>query len=403
MKKTALYNRLTDLGGKMVEYAGFFMPVQFAGIISEHNAVRNTVGLFDVSHMARFILEGGDVLSELNYIFTNDFTDLPVGRIRYTLMCNDKGGVIDDLLVYNLDGNRYLLVVNACNAQKDKDRINSRLQHFSCLTDISGGTTMIAVQGRNAKPLMEEVFGAIPERFYSFIKADYITDSLKCSSTVTASFCDKAPEPTVLCTAAGTQKNVSESFSSKIYSSQLQTSKCIGNVMISRTGYTGENGYEIILPNDIAIDFFDRLYALKDKYALSLCGLGARDTLRLEAGMPLYGHEMSEDIPANEIGLDNYIVMNKDFIGREALLNHTPKYLRTGIKLLERGIAREGAVLYNNGEEVGYVTSGTLSVTLGYPIAVVRIKTDTPADNLVDIRGRQVRCEVTPLPFYKRG
>ena len=358
-KKTPLYDRHISLGGKIVPFAGYLLPVQYSGVIAEHTAVRNTAGLFDVSHMGEFMLEGRDALENLRYILTNDFVSLLSGRARYSLMCNFHGGVLDDLLVLCFDETKYMLVVNASNRKKDAEWILSNISGDAVFTDISDDTALLALQG----PCSEQILGKlaetsmIPKKYYSF-----------------------TPKLTV----AGV------------------------DCLVSRTGYTGEDGFELYFPAGCAQTLWDALLAAGEEYGLVPAGLGARDTLRLEAGMPLYGHEMDENVMPGETGLGFAVKFDKpDFIGKSALLapKAGPEIVRVGLKMTSRGIAREGCRVFNAGSDVGFVTSGTHLPTLGGAYAMALINKDFSAPKTplsVDVRGRAVEAEVVPLPFYKR-
>ncbi|MDR1940361.1 MAG: glycine cleavage system aminomethyltransferase GcvT [Clostridiales bacterium] len=353
MKYTVLYDRLKRLSGKFVEFGGFYMPVQFSdGILAEHKAVRESAGIFDVSHMGEFVLEGKDVEKDIAYLFSNDFSDIPDFKVRYTLMLNERGGVVDDLLVYRAAEKKYYVVVNASNIDKDRAWIEAHIKFGSRLKDVSEDTAMIAVQGPKAESIAGEIFGVLPKGFYTFL------------------FAKLGSVP----------------------------------VTISRTGYTGEDGFEIYSSNAAAGDIFDAALAAGKKYGAVLAGLGARDTLRLESAMPLYGHEMNEDTLASEIGLDRFIKMQKhDFIGKDALASKKPEYTRIGLRVVGKGIARENCAVFSGDDEIGRVTSGTMSPSLGYPIAMARVKNDARLINLsVDVRGRRLAVETTAMPFYKK-
>lgn len=351
MKKTPFYNNLVASGGKMVEFAGYAMPIQFSGIIAEHKAVRENVGLFDVSHMAEFIIKGDSALASLEWLTSNVISTLAVGKARYTLMLNDKGGVVDDILVYRMGEQEFMLVANAANYQKDARHLQDNLLAGTELEDITEKTALLALQGKGAEGIMASLFGKemLPSENYAFTSVDYKG----------------------------------------------------GKVIISRTGYTGEDGYEIFAQDSLAQAIFADITSTGD---IPFCGLGARDTLRLEAGMPLYGHEMDEDTLAHEIGLGWFIKMDaKDFKGKAALMQNPPQYKRIGLKIDGRGIARDGMKVLDKDGEVGYITSGTFSPTLGYPIAMARVNKDVDCAELdIEIRGSRVSATVVSLPFYKR-
>lgn len=355
MKKTPFFEEIQSLGGKMVDFAGYSMAIQFAnGIISEHKAVRQSVGLFDVSHMGEFLLKGKNALDTLQYLITNDISNMVDYQTRYTLMLDENGGVIDDILVYRINAQTYMLVVNASNKDKDETWVSSNLIGDTTFEDITESTALLALQGRNAIDILNKFISAkdIPTKSYYFT-----TPSL---------------------------------FGEKI--------------LLSRTGYTGEDGFEIYSSNKIAMDIFQLLQKEGKEYGMALCGLGARDTLRLEAGMPLYGNEMSADTLASELGLNFFIKMQKpNFIGKQALLNTAPKFSRKGFKLIDRGIAREGSTVYANDHKIGTVTSGTHSPTLGYPIGMVRIEKDFVGEEIsIEVRNKKLRAKIVDLPFYKK-
>lgn len=355
-KKTALYDKHLTAGGKMVPFAGYLLPVQYqSGIRAEHDSVRTRAGLFDVSHMGEFILEGKDALLNLNRLLTNDFTDLRIGYARYSPMCNENGGTVDDIIVYKLSDDKYFTVVNAANKDKDYTWIRSHLAGEVDLKDISNDTSQIALQGPDAAAVMAKLAKEedIPHRYYTFTEKAYIGD-IPC--------------------------------------------------LISKTGYTGEMGYEIYCRNEDAPAIWDMILAAGEAYGVMPCGLGARDTLRLEAAMPLYGHELSLEITPAEAGLLAFIKPDKpDFVGKQAL--STPrKRKRIGIRLTERGIAREGTKVLAGNEEIGFVTSGTMSPTLGEAIAMALVPADFNGTELaLEVRGKRIGAQVVDLPFYKRN
>ena len=359
MKKTALYDEHEKLGGKIVEFAGYLLPVQYeTGVIAEHMAVREKAGLFDVSHMGEVHCEGTDALANLNYIMTNDFTNMENGQVRYTVMCYEDGGCIDDLLVYKYRDNDYYIIPNASNAEKDFKWMRDH-QFGDCqFTDISDSVSQIALQGPNAIKIMEKL-------------------------------------------------GSSESAGLKYYRSQFFTELQVIPCVISRTGYTGEDGFEIYVFNENAVELWNLLLEAGEEFGLIPCGLGARDTLRLEASMPLYGHEMSEKINPIEAGLGLGVKMDKeDFIGKSALpTKEEAKRKRVGLKVTGRGIVREHMDLMVDGKKVGETTSGTKAPYLNEAIAMALVSPEyaevgTKLTALV--RGREIECEVVKMPFYKR-
>jgi len=353
--KTGLYNCHLAAGGKMVPFAGFMLPVQYeSGIIAEHNAVRTKAGIFDVSHMGEIFIEGEDALNNLNNILTNDFTDMADGQARYTLMCNIEGGTVDDLLVYRISSRKYMLVLNAANCEKDIRWIYDHLSGSAVLSDVSAETGLIALQGPCSEEILWRVTdsGNIPGNYYHFIENGKV---------------------------AGV------------------------NCLISRTGYTGEKGFELYMPADKSPLVWNALLKAGKPFGLIPCGLGARDTLRLEAAMPLYGHELSETITPLEAGLRFAVKMNKeDFIGKSALKSN-PDFIRVGLKMNGKGVARENTPLYAGEKQIGIVTSGTYAPFLKYPVAMARIDARIAEIHTkveADVRGRRIVAEVVPMPFY---
>lgn len=357
-KKTALFDAHVSCAGKMVPFAGYLLPVSYtAGIAAEHMAVRTAAGLFDVSHMGEVLLSGPDALSNLQNLLTNDFSGMADGQIRYSPMCNDKGGTVDDLLVYCKAKNHYIIVLNASNREKDIAWMRKQLKGDAALTDLSDLTSEIAIQGpRSAEILAPLADSSLPVKYYTF------TENIGVAGV---------------------------------------------SCLVSRTGYTGEDGFELYMENRYAPLVWDALTAAGKDAGLVPCGLGARDTLRLEAAMPLYGHELDEDITPLEAGLGRFVRMEKDsFIGKDALmLAGNPRRARVGLEILDRGIARAGDRVMLNGRDIGFVTSGTMAPFLGKAVAMALIEADNAAEEDgfgVDSRGRMLRARVTALPFYKR-
>ena len=359
-QKTPLYGCHQAAGGNIVPFAGYLLPMHYGtGIIAEHLAVRNQAGLFDVSHMGEVILSGPNAGACVDYLLCNDMTTLQVGRVRYSPMLNEQGGVVDDLIVYRLTEDSYMLVVNASNCAKDIAWIKAHLLDDVQFEDLSSNTAEIALQGPNSREILAKLVdpALVPTRYYSFTN------------------------------------NV-----------------CIAgvNCLVSRTGYTGEYGYEFYLDNSGAVALWQALLEAGQPLGLIPCGLGARDTLRLEAGMPLYGHEMADDITPLEAGLDFAVKLDRqDFIGRKALLDvGQPTVQRVGLKVTGRGIIREHAEVYSNGQCIGHTTSGTHAPFLGYGIAMATVAREyavlgTTVDVLV--RGRSVSAEVVPMPFFSHA
>ncbi len=351
-ERTALYERHVALGGRMVEFAGYELPVQYSGILEEHRAVREAAGVFDVSHMGEFLFTGAGAEQALNALLTNDIRGMADGRVRYSLLPNEKGGAVDDVLVYRINAEKFLVVVNGANVAKDAAHVREHLSGCG-FEDISRQVSQIAVQGPRSEEILSTlVTGVLPAKYYTF---------------------------TERVSVAGAE------------------------ALVSRTGYTGEDGFEIYCANEDIVKVYDALLETGGGRGLVPCGLGARDTLRLEAGMPLYGHELGEDIPVNEVGLDFAVKLGKeDFLGRAAIAAHAPAYERVGVRVAGRGIVREHCDIYADGEKVGVSTSGTHSPTLGCGIAMLRVKRGVAGALFADVRGRMLPLERVPLPFVGR-
>ncbi len=359
-RKTPLYDVHVAEGGKIVPFAGYLLPVQYgSGVIKEHMAVRQQAGLFDVSHMGEVLFTGPTALDTLNHLLTNDYSNMAVNKVRYGVMCNADGGTIDDLVVYKFGEEAYLVVVNAANREKDYAHMAQNLLPGTKAEDISDSVAQLALQGPKAPAILKKLLpeDQIPKGYYTAL-------------------------PNV----------------------EIQGMKC----MISRTGYTGELGYEIYTANEDAPKLWKLLRETGEEFGLIPCGLGARDTLRLEAAMPLYGHEMDETISPLEAGLDFGVKLNKDeFIGKDALVAAgAPKRVRVGLEVTGRGIIREHQEVYLGQEKIGLTTSGTHCPFLGKALAMALIDPAHAAEGTqleVEVRGRRVPAVIVPLPFYKRG
>lgn len=358
-RKTPLYDIHVAAGGKIVPFAGYLLPVQYqTGVIQEHLAVRKACGLFDVSHMGEITCIGPDALANLNRLLTNDFTGMYDGQARYSPMCYENGGVVDDLIVYRIRENHYFIVVNASNKDKDFAWMKEHESGDAVFTDISDTVGQIALQGPAAHRIL----------------------------------CRLADE---------------EEIPGKYYSCNPHTSAAGIACIISKTGYTGEDGYELYMAAADAPRMWEALMEAGREDGLIPCGLGARDTLRLEAAMPLYGHEMDETITPQETGLGFAVKMGKeDFIGKEAMERAgAPERKRIGLKVTGRGIIREHEEVYIGERQIGITTSGTHAPFLGYPIAMALVNAGDAAPGTaveVMVRGRKVAAEIVPIPFYKR-
>jgi len=343
--------------GRMVPFAGWEMPVQYAGIIPEHTAVRTGCGLFDVSHMGRLEFTGPDVLPLLEAVFTNSIATMKAGQVRYGLVCREDGGMLDDVLVYRWGPGEFSMVVNASNREKILawlEQQKGRLGNSTGVADQTLDTSLIAVQGPKAVGLVAGLFGDD----VSGLKYYFGTHST------------------------------------------YRGKPC----MVSRTGYTGEDGFEVSVPNSLAVPLWEELIG---RGAVA-CGLGARDTLRLEAAMPLYGHELNEQIDPLSAGLGWAVKLDKgEFVGRQALKElPDTRPVRVGLELDGKRAAREGSEVFVDGKALGAVTSGSFVPHLQKSIAMAYLPPNYAAPGtpvLIDLRGTKVDAKVVPLPFYKRS
>jgi aminomethyltransferase len=366
-RKTALNAVHRQMGAKMVEFNGWDMPVEYpsvGGIMAEHNAVRTGAGVFDVSHMGDIRLSGPQALAAVQHISMNDAARLAVGQAQYSALLYPQGTFVDDVIVHRLAEDDYLLVINAGTREKDFNWVRENARQFNCkIEHLSDDFTQIAIQGPKGVNLLQKLTDAD----LSAVKFYWVTRGTVCG---------------------------------------------LKNILIARTGYTGEDGFEIYIPADEATSaraWKEILEAGKEFGALP-CGLGARNTLRLEAKLPLYGHEISDTINVWEAGLDRFIKMEKpEFIGRAALERAKSEGLKrtlVGFEMIERGIARDGyKVLDEAGKEIGYVTSGSPAPFLKKNIALAYVPpshAQTGAGVKVEIRGQGVGAQVVPTPFYKR-
>ena len=359
---TPLADRHVALGAKMVEFAGWLMPVQYSGILDEHRAVRARAGLFDLSHMGELFVEGEEAGSGLAYALLTDPRALAVGRAQYSMICAPDGGIIDDLIVYRLGPERFLIVANASNAAAVSDALAERLAGCrAVLDDRSLATALVAIQG----PLAAAVLAPL---------TDVALDGLRYYAIAEGHVAGAA-------------------------------------ALVARTGYTGEDGFEVIVDIAHAGVVWDALLEAGSPVGVVPVGLGARDTLRLEAGMPLYGNELGRDGTPYEAGLGRVVKLTKegDFVGRAALERaqaEGPRKKLVGLVVRGRGIARHGYQVFAGDRLTGVVTSGTLSPTLGEAIAMAYV---APSDAepgtilAVGIRDQHVPAEVVALPFYSRA
>lgn len=352
MKKTPLYNEHLKQGAKMVEFAGYLMPIQYTGIRQEHLATRAHAGLFDVSHMGEIAVSGENALAYLNGLLTNDFTSLAIGQVRYSLITREDGGVVDDVLVYRLADQEYWVVVNAANQDSVYQWFTDHPMNGCTLSNCSADVVQIAVQGPNSQVILEQLTDSLPQKYYRF------------------------------------NQHV-----------DLQGIDCL----ISQTGYTGEHGYELYAAQANGAALWQLLLEAGADYGLVPVGLGARDTLRLEAGMPLYGHEISDTINPLEAGLGFAVKLTKDdFIGKLALQKPLIRK-RIALQTQERFIPRQGDILYYKEKAVGEITSGTFSPSLNYSIAMALVEADCPEQADLQIKGRKtVEVQQCTYPFIKQ-
>jgi glycine cleavage system T protein (aminomethyltransferase) len=367
IRKTALNAVHRQMGAKMVEFNGWDMPVEYpsaGGIIAEHNAVRTRVGLFDVSHMGDIRLAGPQALAAVQHISMNDASRLAIGQAQYSALLYPEGTFVDDVIVHRLGEDEYLLVINAGTREKDFNWVRDNTRKFDCKVEhLSDDFTQIAIQGPKAVNLLQKLTDAD----LSAVKFYWVTRGA----------------------ISG-----------------------LKNILIARTGYTAEDGFEIYIPADEATSarIWKELLEAGREFGAVPCGLGSRNTLRLEGKLPLYGHEISDTINVWEAGLDRFIKMDKpDFIGRAALEKAKAAGLKrtlAGLEMVERGIARDDyKVLDEAGEQIGYVTSGSPAPFLKKNIALVYVPpsfAEMGTKVKVEIRGQGVGAQVVPTPFYKR-
>lgn len=369
VRKTALNAVHRQLGAKMVQFNGWDMPVEYpaaigCGIIAEHMAVRTGVGIFDVSHMGDIRLSGPEALNAVQHISMNDASRLAVGQAQYSALLYPQGTFVDDVIVHRLGEREYLLVINAGTREKDFNWVRDNTRQFDCSAEnLSDDFTQIAIQGPEGVDLLSKLTDADLQS----VKFYWVTRGTVCG---------------------------------------------LRNILIARTGYTGEDGFEIYVPSDeeTSARLWNEVLAAGKEFGAVPCGLGARNTLRLEAKLPLYGHEISDTINVWEAGLDRFCKMEKlEFIGRESLEQERAAGLKRtliGLEMIERGIAREGyKVQDQSGREIGYVTSGSPAPFLKKNIALAYVTPEfSPIGTalLVEIRGQGVRAKVVPTPFYKR-
>lgn len=359
LKNTALTSTHVALGAKMVPFAGYNMPVSYSGLNEEHLCVRNSVGVFDVSHMGEFILKGEKALDLIQLVTSNDATQLYDGRVQYSCLPNASGGIVDDLLVYRMDEKTYMLVVNASNITKDWNWISSHNTFGVEMKDISDRTSLLAVQGPKAQATLQKLtdadLSAIP--YYHFVKGKF----------------------------AGFE-----------------------NVVISNTGYTGAGGFEIYFDNEQAEGIWKAVFEAGEEFGIKPVGLGARDTLRLEMGFCLYGNDIDDTTSPIEAGLGWITKFNKDFVNKDALLAQKEGGVQrklVGFEMIDRGIPRHDYEIADaEGNIIGKVTSGTQSPSLQKGIGMGYVKTafaKADTEIFIKVRDKALKAKVVKVPFFK--
>ncbi len=370
LKRTALFEEHQKLGGRLIDFGGWELPVQYSGVMQEHLACRSAAGIFDVSHMGEVLVEGADAEAFLMFLITNDLSKIAIGQAQYTAMCHENGGIVDDLIIYKRAKDRFFVVVNAGNTDKDVNHILEidkifRKKNPNCdlrISNESHNYTQIAVQGPKAAAIVQK----LTQLDLSQIKTYWFAEGQLNSGVPT---------------------------------------------FFARTGYTGEDGFELYVAWDQGPAVWRALFEAGKEEGITPCGLGARDTLRLEVKYPLYGHELSDETHPLEAGLGWVTSLTKgDFVGRAAIVQAKEAGLKralVGLKLIERGIPRQGYAIYDvsGDRRIGEITSGTQSPStkLAIGIAYVAKELSTVGTQVrVDIRGTKVLAEIIPTPFYKK-
>lgn len=360
LKHTALTQKHNSLGAKMVPFAGYLMPVSYSGLNDEHNTVRNAVGMFDVSHMGEFVLKGPGALDLIQRVTSNDASKLVDGKIQYSCLPNETGGIVDDLLVYRMNANEYMLVVNASNIEKDWNWISKYNTGGVQMENLSDKISLLAVQGPKATEILQKLTSVDLSKieYYSFVIGKF----------------------------AGVE-----------------------NVIISNTGYTGAGGFELYFENAVAEKMWDAIMEAGKDAGIKPAGLGCRDTLRLEMGFCLYGNDIDDTTSPIEAGLGWITKFTKEFTNSKALLEQKEKGVKrklVGFELIERGIPRHDYVITDaDGKQIGKVTSGTQSPTLNKPIGMGYVQTEfskPDTEIYILIRDKKIKAKVVKIPFLKK-
>ncbi len=361
MKKTAQYDLHKKSGAKLVEFAGWEMPVEYEGLRKEHLAVRSSVGMFDVSHMGEIEISGPDSTDLSQYLSSNDLRNIQPGQAQYGLLCNENGGVVDDVIFYKFTDERYIICVNASNTERDFKWIKQVRQKYNFKSDVkddSPSYSQIAIQGPKSADLLEQILGV-------------------------------------------DIKNIK-----RFRFSELEWENA--NLIVARTGYTGEDGFEIFLDWDKGPKLWGRLINEGFDFNIMPCGLGCRDTLRIEAGYPLYGHEIDEFTNPLEAGLGRFVKLDSDdFIGKSRIMESISSGNNReliGFVMIDSGIPRQGYNILNGEDLIGKVTSGTYSPSLNKPIGMGLVKSKYDKNILcIDIRNKKRKIELVNIPFYKKN
>jgi len=358
MRRTPLFSEHNNLGGKLIDFGGWELPVQYSGIIQEHEAVRTHAGLFDVSHMGEITVNGPRSEEFVQTVVTNDISRMQDGQVMYSLMCYPDGGVVDDLLIYRYDRMSFLLVVNAANADKDYAWLEEHAIAGAALKNVSDDYAQLALQGPSAQDVLQQL----------------------------------------------TDRNLAELRFFRFWPSVEIAG---ATVLVSRTGYTGEDGFELYLKPADAVRLWQQILRVGAPLGVVPVGLGARDTLRFEAGLPLYGQEIARDITPLEAGLQTFVKFSKhDFVGKAALVEQqqqgTPRKT-IGLVMLDKGVPRSGYEVYANDESIGRITTGSYAPSLKQNAAYALVASSFSGEEVsVEIRGKRLRASVVPAPLYSK-
>ncbi len=362
IKKTPLFDYYERYGGKIVDFAGWALPVEFSTLKEEHFGVRNNAGIFDVSHMGEVLVKGEDAEKFLDYLLTNEISKMQENQISYNLMCYESGTVVDDLIVYKYKKDHFLLVINAGNIDKDVAWILEKSKDFNVeISHISDQIAQLAVQGPKAQEVLQKLtdFNLADIKFFYF-EDEVIIDGVPC--------------------------------------------------IISRSGYTGEDGFELYMKKDSVVSLWHNIIEAGKDEKLVPCGLGARDTLRFEAGLPLYGNELSDQITPLEAGLGFFVKLQKeDFIGKEALVKQKEEGLKrkiVGFEMLDKGIPRHEYEVYAEDKKIGFVTTGYMAPTLGKTVGLALVDAEySPigTEFLIAVRNKKLKAKVVDKKFYQKN